>query len=45
MVLVIVVDKAIICTSIAHFHLPNTWDFLGALFVIFKVEEKLEGLS
>lgn len=27
-----------------RFHLPNIWDSLDILFIIFKIEEKLEGL-
>lgn len=42
--LVIVLDKAIMCAFMKHFHLLNTWDFLDKLFIIFKIEVKLEAL-
>lgn len=42
--LVIVIGKAIVYAFIECFHVPNMWDFLDALFIIFKIKEELKGL-
>jgi len=41
---IIVADKAILCHFREYFQLPNIWDFLYELYIIFEIEEKLEGL-